>query len=294
MPDVNCGICGGEPREPVYRGPIRNGRFGSLTRDDVSVLPCGECGVLYLDQPAAVNYEAAEYRELVNADSSPDTYLRLHDPEQPLKLELLGMSGIRGGVVMDVGCGAGSFLDVVSGVAHTTIAIEPADAYRDALEAKGHVVFPYCRNARSGWSGRVDVAVCFSVIEHVEDPIKLLEDVRELLKPGGRLLVSTPNADDWLLELLPADYAPFFFRTVHRWYFNGGSIARAANLAGFSDVHVRHVQRFDLSNLLMWLRDKRPTGLGGIPLSRALDAHYRVALEQTGRSDYLYAELVAG
>lgn len=38
-----------------------------------------------------------------------------------------------------------------------------------------------------------DLIVCADVVEHVEDPVRLLRGIRRTLKPGARLLVSTPD-----------------------------------------------------------------------------------------------------
>jgi SAM-dependent methyltransferase len=40
-----------------------------------------------------------------------------------------------------------------------------------------------------------DVAVCFEVIEHVPEPERVLDELRRVLRPGGLLVVSTPNRD---------------------------------------------------------------------------------------------------
>ena len=46
--------------------------------------------------------------------------------------------------------------------------------------------------------GRVfDAGVSFETIEHVRDPAGLLEEFRRVLRPGGMLIVSTPNRDLW-------------------------------------------------------------------------------------------------
>lgn len=42
-------------------------------------------------------------------------------------------------------------------------------------------------------SGPFDLCVSFETIEHLEEPERFLSDVRSLLSPGGRLLISTPN-----------------------------------------------------------------------------------------------------
>jgi 2-polyprenyl-3-methyl-5-hydroxy-6-metoxy-1,4-benzoquinol methylase len=207
------------------------------------------------------------------------------------KLRLIGAEHLRDRVVADIGCGAGSFLDLARGVASATLGIEPTRAYHDTLRARGHEAFSYVDHVADGWAGRVDLAVCFSVVEHVRDPVSLLAGIRRLLTPKGRLVLSTPNARDWLLEVLPRDYGAFFHRLVHQWYFDAASIEQLALRAGFSRCAVTHVHRFDLSTLLLWLRDRRPTGMGKLEVSAALDAAFCRGLEAAGRADHLYATL---
>ena len=288
-----CRLCGTDQWNPLYHGPIRQGRFGELSAEPQTVLRCGGCGVGFLPAPSTLDYADTTYRELVDGDASPERFYEVHDAEQADKLRLLGLGGLRGKVLADVGCGAGSFLDLVKGMAAATLGVEPTRSYHSALLAKGHVVFPYCDEVPDEWKGRVDVAVCFSVVEHVPDPAALLRDVRALLRPGGELLISTPNLQDWLLELIPEAYAPFFYRAVHTWYFDAASLAALGRLTGFAVSRIEHVHRFDLSNLLLWLRDRRPSGLGKIPVDPVVNAAVRRWLESVGRADYLYASFRA-
>ena len=272
-------------------GAIRDGQFGSLTAEPQSILRCGGCGAGHLSGSPAVDYESVAYRDLVDGGNSAERFYAVHDHEQPDKLRRLGTSTLRGKVVADVGCGAGSFLDLVRGVSRATLAIEPATSYHAALAAKGHLTFPYCKDVPPEWLGKVDVVVCFSVVEHAEDPLALLRDIRALMRPGGELLISTPNLRDWLLEMLPEDYAAFFYRTVHRWYFDADSLSALAEAAGLTVSEIQCVQRFDLANVLLWLRDRRPSGLGKVPIDAVVSAAFCRWLESSGRADYLYARL---
>jgi ubiquinone/menaquinone biosynthesis C-methylase UbiE len=42
-------------------------------------------------------------------------------------------------------------------------------------------------------SGRFDLIVCEYVVEHLDDPAAALREMRRVLKPGGRILILTPN-----------------------------------------------------------------------------------------------------
>jgi 2-polyprenyl-3-methyl-5-hydroxy-6-metoxy-1,4-benzoquinol methylase len=275
----------------LYHGVIRAGQFGSLTPEPQTIMQCGGCGVGHLSDSPVVDYASTAYRDLVDGGSSPERFYAVHDHEQPDKLRRLGTATLRGKIVADIGCGAGSFLDLVQGISQATLAIEPATGYHATLAARGHRIFSSCKDVSREWLGTVDVAVCFSVIEHAEDPLGLLREIRAMLRPGGELLLSTPNQRDWLLEMLPRDYPAFFYRTVHRWYFDADSLSAVAEAAGFTVSEVQCVHRFDLANVLLWLRDRRPSGVGQMPVDAIVDAAFCRWLETSGRADYLYARL---
>jgi SAM-dependent methyltransferase len=281
-----CTICGASSWGPLYHGPIRVGKFGSFSADDQTVWRCGGCGVGFLEG-ATLDYESDDYRKLVNGNSGPETYYNLHDGEQALKLGLVGTGGLRGKVVADFGTGAGAFLDLVRGFASTTIAIEPTKTFHAELQHNGHIVFSYGSQVGPEWLGKVDLAFSFAVVEHVEDPLALFREIRSVLAPGGRALVTTPNRADWLLDLLPEDYGSFFYRQVHRWYFDAASLSTLGELAGFQCVSLIHIHRFDASNVLLWLRDRRPSGLGKLRVPVSIDAVWARALEQSGKSDWV-------
>jgi hypothetical protein len=99
-----------------------------------------------------------------------------------------------------------------------------------------------------------------------------------------------------LIDLKEDAYKPFFYRSVHRWYFDTESFAYCARAANLKVVESRCVQRFGLSNALLWLRDGRPSGSTLLPHldNPLLDSLWKGHLESTGVGDYLYFKLVRG
>src|SRR5207253_10239263 len=65
-------------------------------------------------------------------------------------------------------------------------------------------LFPYTTLFRSmslPWPDRsFDVVICGDLIEHLRDPERFLVRVRPLLRPGGRLVLTTPNVANWRSE----------------------------------------------------------------------------------------------
>ena len=86
-------------------------------------------------------------------------------------------------------------------------------------------------------------------------------------------------------------YQSFFYRSVHPWYFTSGSLTFLARRHEFSECQVLSKHRFDLANALLWLRDKQPSGLGGLDLPAPLSAAFTSWMEAAGRVDYLVASL---
>lgn len=291
---ASCEICGADLWQVARRGAVRDGAFGRSTGDDAVVGVCGGCGVERLAETFCHDeslYESNAYRTLLRQGSDAASFFAEHDQLQLQQLSVLWPRSLRGKTVADIGCAAGSFLDHVAGLATRTVAIEPCREYHESLREREHAVFPDARMAaEQGVGAAVDLATSFSVIEHVANPRVFLEDIRCLVKPGGSLLVSTPNRRDVLMELLPDAYPGFFYRTVHRWYFDVDSFARCAELAGWRVSESRCLHRFGLSNAMLWLRDRRPSGRASAPslADSALDDVWRGHLERSGRGDYLY------
>jgi 2-polyprenyl-3-methyl-5-hydroxy-6-metoxy-1,4-benzoquinol methylase len=289
-PDADCKICGARQWDLLYCGPVRAGKFGEVTSKPQAVWKCRGCEAGFLEG-FTLDYETGEYRRLVEGEDSIDHFYQIHDSEQLEKINVVGTGNLRKKIIADIGCGAGSFLDLIKGYSSATIAIEPQQNYHPALRDKGHRVYSYCEDLLQEWRKKIDLIVCFSVIEHLDDPVSLMSQARGLVNSHGRVLISTPNGNDWLLNLLPDAYSRFFYRTAHKWYFREESLKKLAQIAGFSKAAVRYVHRFDFSNFLLWLRDERPTGLGKIQIPASLNEHFSRALEEAGTADYMYAWL---
>lgn len=290
----NCEICGSEDWREIYRGPVRDGVFGN-SREQASVARCGGCGAARLAEESATPdsvYETEAYRKKLRQGLDSDSYLRVHDELQMHTLQAVWPASLRNAVVADIGCAGGSLLDHLQGISKVQVAVEPSDIFRESLAQRGYRVYPYANDACRDWAGQVDHAFSVQVIEHVSNPRAFLEEIRPLLAPDGRLVISTPNRNDILMALLPNDFPSFFYRTVHRWYFDAESLAVCAIRAGFDVVETRFVHRYGMANALAWLRDRRPTGRSRMDAIGPLaDDLWRGYLEHSGQTDCIYLVL---
>jgi CMP-N-acetylneuraminic acid synthetase/SAM-dependent methyltransferase len=293
IPAGTCAVCQADGGSVIYQGPIRAGVFGTFLPG--AVVRCPRCAVDRLVAHTQVDestYRTGEYREMVGEAADPEKFFKVHDGEQFEKIAFAAPHFKRGLTVADVGCGGGAFLDLVKGMAGRTVAVELTEAYHPSLRARGHQTFPRASACAGQMAEQVDLVVSFSVIEHVPDPVTFLKEIRPLLAPGGKLLVSTPNRDDLLMRRQLPEYLAFFYRQVHLFYFDAASLADTCRRAGYEVVETRFHQRFGFSNFVNWLVERRPTGRVPRPLLPAsFDNLWRAELERDGSADYLYVVL---
>lgn len=98
--------------------------------------------------------------------------------------------------LLDVGCGNGSFLSIMQNLGWEVKGVEPDKKAADFVQKKlGIKVINQNFEEAKIQKKHFDAIVMRHVIEHTEDPINFLKKGWEILKPGGKLVVVTPNIE---------------------------------------------------------------------------------------------------
>ncbi len=143
------------------------------------------------------------------------------------------LSNSRKGRILDVGCGAGETLAELHQLGWKTEGVEPDAEAAAVARGKGLRVWTGELMDRGFPQNSFDVVTLSHVIEHVHDPIELLAECARVLKPGGLLVVATPNA-----ESLGARYFGRHWRVLepprHLTVFSRQTLERAAKAANLS------------------------------------------------------------
>ena len=104
---------------------------------------------------------------------------------------------VTGKRVLDLGCGEGYGSSMLAQKASSVVGVdisEEAVAHASGKYALDNLEFRAMPAERLSFpDGAFDVLVCFEVIEHVRDHMAVITETRRVLKPGGTLLLSTPN-----------------------------------------------------------------------------------------------------
>jgi SAM-dependent methyltransferase len=146
--------------------------------------------------------------------------------------------------VLDLGCGAGRFVAALRDAGCDAVGVEIAEA---ALErARANAPGADLRLLEDDGSlplehGSVDLVWCSEVLEHVADTAHLLLEVRRVLRPGGRLLVTVPSHGRIRAALIALTRFESHFDPLgdHLRFYTRRSLAATLRHAGFDEVRVR-------------------------------------------------------
>jgi SAM-dependent methyltransferase len=137
-------------------------------------------------------------------------------------------------IIGDIGSGFGLFLEELSKiwVGSTMIAIEPSREMSEICRSKGFEVLPCAFEDVEGWNGKFDLLTSFELFEHVFEPEAFLRKAWELLRPGGRLFLTTLNGKGFDIQVLwekSKSVAP----PHHLNFFNPRSVKMLLDRTGF-------------------------------------------------------------
>lgn len=183
---------------------------------------------------------------------------------------------VASGRLLDVGCGAGFFLDSARDRGYDVAGVDlspiPVAYARDTLRLDVTVGSLYDYQAPSG---AFDVVTIFQTIEHDPDPAALSAELFRVLAPGGLLVITTPAADGFVARAMGKRW--FGYRNVeHVSFFTRQSLRYALERAGFEIVllEVEHGKRltlkYVLNRLINYYYDHRTFIRNGLRLLRPL------------------------
>jgi SAM-dependent methyltransferase len=91
------------------------------------------------------------------------------------------------------------------------------------------------------WS-EFDVVASFHVIEHVDSPSKFVAEMVRRLKPGGVLVIETPDIGSWPFRLLKARWRQFI--PEHYYFFDRGSMMELLGREGLSGCRIQRIGKY--------------------------------------------------
>jgi SAM-dependent methyltransferase len=151
------------------------------------------------------------------------------------ELEFMCLAGLPAGRVLDVGCGDGRRLAQLRALGWDVYGQDLDE--KAASYARTFAVPVFCGPLdQAGFRDmEFDAVIMNHVIEHVHDPVALLRESKRVLKPGGKLVATTPNAKGWGHARFGACWYGLD-PPRHLLLFTPQTLAQIARTSGFQDV----------------------------------------------------------
>lgn len=220
---------------------------------------CASCGMQYLDpyprdevmaafhqfhdRSALLNPMLARYHEAVAKDAPESRTTRTY---ARILTELARHAAP--GTMLDVGCGTGRFLAMSRDRGWRVLGVDSdADVARAARTEHALTVHQGELADLEIPESSLDAITMLDYLEHVLSPVPLIERARTLLRPGGLLVVATPDIDGLLFGMTRWLHAATFGRVCgplrqayvpsHPLYFSNATLRRLLDRCGFHVVN---------------------------------------------------------
>jgi 2-polyprenyl-3-methyl-5-hydroxy-6-metoxy-1,4-benzoquinol methylase len=215
-----------------------------IDRGDLSLHRCSRCGFVS-GKPAVAQDAVEQYDGYYSHPAPPAPEARYHEWLARAEAE------VGAGRLLEVGAGSGALARVALRRGWKVDATEISRSGLQALGETGAAVFAGPVEEAGYADGRFDLVVSLEVLEHVPAPLVHLKELARVTRPGGLLLLTTPNFGGLSRRWLGAAW-----RVVgpeHLGYFTPRTLGRALKDAGYRGVRL-YTRSLDIST---WRRSAR-------------------------------------
>lgn len=248
---ASCPCCGGREFAPFAQfgslpasGQFPDRREQAVRMGELSFAYCPQCAFI---RQAGQQATVADYSEVARR-----TRRQLPD-YAPGILERLQLHTQADDLVVEVGANDGSFLDLLrsSGFARR-LGVEPSRPLAALCAQEGHVVenvhlTPDTARAIVARHGHAQAVICRHTLEHVPDPLALMQALRVLLRDGGVAYIEVPATAPIVEDLQGHE-----LWDEHLSYFSPANLRALAQRAGLLPLRCEEVRHRTSRNLMLW------------------------------------------
>ncbi len=144
-----------------------------------------------------------------------------------------------GGSILEIGPGRGVFADICIKNGMDYVAIEANRKMAESLESRGACVISAMVPPLPELDRQFDMVVMINVMEHMNsmaDALQITQQIRNVLRPGGRFVVCSPDYLNWRRNFFNCDFSHNYVTTRRRLdqlLINGGfGNIRSCHLCG--------------------------------------------------------------
>mgnify|MGYP000277029385 CR=1 FL=1 len=199
MTEARCCLCGDKPAKILARGYDFE---YNTSPDEFTAVQCEGCELVYLNPRPHLDEFVRIYPSNYHAfEFSEKEYGLIFNIRRRLEARRLlkwCQDLPEDARILDIGCGDGFHLELLRDFGNKSWYLEGIDADGRAASMarkKGLTIHCGLLSELDLPKESYDLAILIQTVEHVANPFELLNEIRQHLRPGGRLCVVTDNTD---------------------------------------------------------------------------------------------------
>lgn len=246
---ICCNLCGSSNTDLVFEIQVRPDQLDRYGSNLFNMVRCKKCGLSYIN-PRPTSESLKTFYSFENpVDMQFVDDWSIDNSNQLRKLFQRYLRSLKHfyptGLILDVGCGAGNFLVVAREAGYSIIGQEIAPFFIDYCRATQKIeVLAGELEQMPIPAGSLGCVTLFDVIEHHPYPLKLLQHINILLKPGGILMLSTHDIGNVFSRLYGKNWR-YINPIAHLTMFTRKTMELMLNNAGFEVRKVSGIHTID-------------------------------------------------
>ena len=209
----------GSGNKNIYKCPVCKStkKIKYIVKYHIPIVTCEKCDLTYATR------QPRNFDDVYSQDDYLEKSILSYDKNRKYRIKRFGLERIKilknykkKGRLLDFGCGTGWFLEGAKDH-FESYGVEYSDSIREWLLEKFNI--KTFKTLDSIKSEKFDIITAFDVIEHVPDPLNLLNNLKKKLKKNGIILIYTPNFDSLGFDYLGLNNN-LLCPPNHLFYFN--------------------------------------------------------------------------
>jgi SAM-dependent methyltransferase len=228
-PSLRCPNCAATiVRRPVLEAGAPGGR-------SLPLLACDACGAHFFEDLTVGDYA----EDPPGGGAALAFYLQQGANMGGMAVRLAGLGRPAGSRYLEIGCGFGLGLDIARrSLGWDVTGLDPSPFAAAGRALLGLPIAPRYLRPDDPLAESFDIVHASEVLEHVADPLAMLQTLHRALRADGTLVLTTPAAELIRPETAPGQLTPLLSAGWHMVIQTAASLELLLRRAGFAPVHV--------------------------------------------------------